>query len=255
MSRRSLMCIAAVVIVVLVGVGLAGTRHRKGTAAAGRPSTSNPPPSSRSRSVADEASTSSTTTTLGPIRDVDSGGERLGGEPITPRIAATAVAVAAGSSPSPIGVARFAQTYVRLEGSLTQDSLDQAAAVQAVLSTPAADHGLAAKVRDQLANLRLEYPNGSLRVVTVPVAVRVDFAGRVTAEVAVWRAAVAWSPSTPMVTSWDTETLELVWQAGRWLVDRDVSAPGPNPVAATPDATPPSGAQLAASLAGFEEVR
>ena len=52
-------------------------------------------------------------------------------------------------------------------------------------------------------------------------------------------------------SSWITETVELVWEAGDWRLWSDESTPGPTPVLDGSD-VPASAAELETELTGFE---
>ncbi len=84
-----------------------------------------------------------------------------------------------------------------------------------------------------------------------PVGYRIDAFTPRQATVSVWRVGVVGSGATVAPQqSWRTETVLLVWQAGRWKVDGFASEPGPTPPLGSP---PSTAADLFASVPGFKE--
>ena len=126
-------------------------------------------------------------------------------------------------------------------------------AVRAVAAEASAD----TLVSDTLAALQaarepLAEGSGATWWVVEPLATKVEAYSAQRARVSVWMVRVLSRPGVVVPqSSWVTDTVELVWEAGDWRLWSDESSPGPTPVLDGSD-LPASAAELDAELTGFE---
>lgn len=132
-------------------------------------------------------------------------------------------------------------------------------AVEAAVRAVAADASADSLTADALAALNaarepLAAGTGATWWVVNPLAVKVEAFSPSRARVSVWLVRVLSQPGVLVPqSSWLTETVELVWEAGDWRLWSDASTPGPTPIVDGSD-LPASAAELEAELVGFELV-
>jgi hypothetical protein len=127
------------------------------------------------------------------------------------------------------------------------------AAVRAIAAEASAD----TLANDVLTGLRavrepLATGTGTTWWVVEPLAAKVEAYTANRARVSVWVVRVLSRQGVVVPqSSWVTETVELVWEAGDWRLWSDESTPGPTPVLDGSD-VPASAAELDTELTGFE---